>query len=495
MRNRRAKGENQRSKGGSPACFLVVTAQPKQPRSGGLSLAARFNARYGCESITRRVATVEPNWANELNRRYATERLCALYRALKRTAKFTSRYAAEQILLVLPFAFCLLPFAFHSTRAQPANDPQIRGLAQEGARALAERRYGDAEQAYEKLRSLSPHTAEIHAQLGLAYFQQGKFDQATQAFRQALKLKPSLPDLDLLLAMSLSELGVYEEALPALQKGFKRSTDMELKRSAGLRLQRAYTGLRQDDKAVEVALELVRLFPKDPETLYHAGRLFGNYAYLNIIKLAEVAPDSLWLHLAAGEANESQGRIAAAIQEYKDVLSLQPNRPGVHYRIGRALLAGAKQSTGAAASEAEALKEFELELQIDPMNANAAYEAGEIHRRSARIDRAVELFSQALKYYPDFEEALVALGRALLGSGKAEQALAPLRKAIALNAADVVAWFQLAQAQRALGNVAEQQKALAEFQRLRELKRQAEINILKRQEVTKQSLDAKPPQE
>jgi hypothetical protein len=42
---------------------------------------------------------------------------------------------------------------------------------------------------------------------------------------------------------------------------------------SGLQLQRAYTGLRQDDKAVEVALELTRAFPKDPEVLYHAGRL------------------------------------------------------------------------------------------------------------------------------------------------------------------------------------------------------------------------------
>lgn len=412
----------------------------------------------------------------------------------KQTAKIKNQKSAR--FLVLPFALCLLLFAFYSTWAQPAQDAQIQRLAQEGARALAERRYSDAEQAYEKLRSLSPHTAEIHAQLGLAYFQQGKFAQAEPTFRQALKLKPTLPNLDLLLAMSLSELGKYEEALPALQKGFKRSTDAALKRSAGLQLQRAYTGLRQDDKAVEVALELVRLYPKDPETLYHAARLFGNYAYLNTIKLAEAAPDSLWLHLAAGEANESQGRFEAAIQEYKDVLSRQPNRPGVHYRIGRVLLARAKQSTDDTASEAEALTEFEQELQIDPTNANAAYEAGEIHRKSARFDRALELFSQAVKYYPDFEEALLALGRALLGSGKAEESLAPLRKAIALNAANEVSWFQLAQAQRALGNTAEQQKALMEFQRLRESKaRPAENNGLTRREVTKQSLDAKPPQE
>ena len=241
---------------------------------------------------------------------------------------------------------------------------------------------------------------------------------------------------------------------------------------------------------------MTRAYPKDPEVLYHAGRLFGNYAYLSTIKLAEVAPGSLWLHLAAGEANESQGRSDAAIQEYREVLSLQPDRPGIHYRIGRALLARAKQSTDDTLSVPEALKEFDSELQIDPTNANAAYEAGEIHRKSARFTQALELFSLAVKHYPDFAEALVALGRTLVSLGKPEQALAPLRKAISLDAANEVPWFQLAQAQRALGDAAEQQKALAEFERLRELKRQqAENNSLARPDVTKQSLDAKPPQE
>ena len=90
---------------------------------------------------------------------------------------------------------------------------------------------------------------------------------------------------------------------------------------------------------------------------------------------------------------------------------------------------------------------------------------------------------------------MIALGRTLVSLGKAEQALAPLGKAVTLDASNEVAWFQLAQAQRALGNAAEQQKAVAEFQRLRDLKRQAEINVLTRQEVTKQSLEAKPQQE
>jgi len=391
--------------------------------------------------------------------------------------------------------FILCSFSICALAQQP-NAAQMERLAEEGERALAERRYDDAVSAFEKLRQLSPGTAEIHARLGLIYYQKREFAKAVPTLRQAIKLKPTLPNLDVLLAMSLSELGQYAEALPGLQKGFKQSADPALRRASGLQLQRAYTGLRQDDKAVEVALELTRAYPKDPEVLYHAGRLFGNYAYLSTVKLAEVAPDSLWLHLAAGEANESQGRADAAIQEYEEVLALQPDRSGVHYRIGRTLLARAKQSTDDTVSEAEALKEFERELQLDPTNANAAYEAGEIHRKSARFDKALGMFSQAVKYYPDFEEALLGLGRALLSSGKAEQALAPLRKAISLNAANEVSWFQLAQTQRALGAAEEQQKALAEFERLRELKaRQAENNGLTRREVTKQSLDTKPPQE
>ena len=65
------------------------------------------------------------------------------------------------------------------------------------------------------LRRLSPGTAEVHARLGLIYFQQGKFAEAVVPLREALRLKPDLPKLDALLAMSLSELGKYEEALPA----------------------------------------------------------------------------------------------------------------------------------------------------------------------------------------------------------------------------------------------------------------------------------------
>ena len=144
-------------------------------------------------------------------------------------------------MLVRGFIFLL--FVSVCVFAQSASDAQLQRYAQAGEKALAAGRYDEAAQAYEKIREMAPTMAEAHARLGLIYFQSGKFEQAVPALRQAIKLKPTLPNIDVLLAMSLSELGQYQEAVPILQKGFKRTTDPALKRSSGLQLQRAYTGL------------------------------------------------------------------------------------------------------------------------------------------------------------------------------------------------------------------------------------------------------------
>jgi tetratricopeptide (TPR) repeat protein len=379
--------------------------------------------------------------------------------------------------------------------AQPPDPAVLKQRADEGERALAAGRYAEAEKAYLTLRQMSPGTAEIHARLGLIYFQQGKFSDAVPSLREAIKLKPALPKLDTLLAMSLSELGQYKEALPALQKGFKQSADPVLQRMAGLHLLRAYTGLGRDTDAVDTALALSRLHPDDPEVLYHAGRLFANFAYLQTMRLQKVAPDSVWMHQAAGEANESQGLYDAAIKEYQQVLALAPRRPGIHFRIGRTLLAQSKAERADTTGVDAARKAFEAELGIDPTNANAAYEIAELARKAADFDAARQFFERALTHYPEFEDALVGLGRTLISLGQPAQAIPKLQAAIAQNPANEVAYYQLSLAYRALGRTADQEKALAEFTRLRNAasKRSADVADPMR-DVTKQELETKPPQ-
>ena len=386
----------------------------------------------------------------------------------------------------MPRVLILLCLSALPLLGQQPNPVLLQRYFEEGERALAEGRYGDAEKAYAKLRELNPEVAEVHVKLGLIYFQQGKFVQAVPALSKALKLKPALPNADILLAMSLSELGRYGEALPGLEKGFRRSADPALKRLAGLQLQRAYTGLQKDNRAVEVALELNRLYPDDPEILYHGSRLYANFAYLMLRKLSEVAPTSVWRRQASGETFESQGQHELAIREYRAVLALDSSRPGIHFRLGRTLLA-----RGQPELQSEALREFEQELKLDPTNGNAAYEAAEIYRRSGQLDSAAKFFEVALKNDAHFEEAQIGLGRVLLTQGKPELALPHLQKAVSLNPSNEVSQYQLSQAYRALGRTAEQQKALMEFQRLRAEKatRDAKADLSPR-EVTKQELDA-----
>jgi len=372
----------------------------------------------------------------------------------------------------------------------------IEKYSEQGQRALAQSNYAEAEEAFEKLRKLEPGVAEVHANLGVIYFQERKFEPAVSALRQALKLKPTLGKSATLLAMSLSELGRYREALPDLEKGFRQSTDPPTKRMCGLQLLRVYTGLRHDSKAVEVALELNRLYPNDPEVLYHTGRIFGNFAFLNMQQLAQVAPGSVWRHQAEAEAYESQGSNDAAISEYRQVLSADPQRPGVHYRIGRTLLARSRQRNSPG-DMAEAAKEFAQELEIDSGNANAAYELAEIHRNAGEFSEAQKLFEVAVENHPDFEEAQLGLGSVLMSLQKPDLALPHLQKATALNPGNEVAWYRLSQVQGVLGHEAEQRKTFAEFQRLRDQKstqQEAGKQIFSPDEVTRQRLDRREPQ-
>lgn len=363
-----------------------------------------------------------------------------------------------------------------------AGADSIQALAREGDRALAERRYADAETAYARLSQQNPGIAEIHAKLGVIYFQQGKFAEAVPVFQKALKLKPALANADVLLAMSLAELGRFGEAVGGLEKGFRRTPDAALKRLSGLQLQRAFTGLKRDGDAVQVALEMTRAYPEDPEVLYHAARLFGNYAYLNMSKLAAVAPDSVFRLLAAGEAHESAGNLELAVARYREAIARSPERPGVHLRLGRAL-ARSGEKAGAAAAFAE-------ELAIDPTNGNAAYELGEIERQSAgggAPGKARELFELALRHDAGFEEAHIGLAKVLAADGKHGEALEHLRMAIRLNPGNEVSHYQAARSYRAMGDGAAEARELGEFKRLRELAGQREAGL--RREVTAQAVE------
>jgi len=366
----------------------------------------------------------------------------------------------QRLCAVSIFAFCcLLPVAGQS------NDDAAAQIAAEGQQAMTQGRMVDAKASFEKLAKLEPSVAEVHATLAAICFKLKDYEEAVREVGRAQKLKPGLPRLDTLLGLSLSELGRFTEAVPQLEKGFKQSADSISRKMCGLQLLRAYTGLGRDADAVHTALELNKLYPDDAEVLYHTGRIYGNFAYLTMEKLQTEAPNSIWMLQARGEANESQKNYEAAIAAFKEVLSLDPHRPGIHYRLGRIYLARFTENQKTDDREA-AVREFNAELEIDPRSGNAGYELANLAAQSGDREKARQGYEAVIERFPDFEEALVGLGGVLLDEQAAKAAVQPLEKATKIRPDDEVAWYRLAQAERAAGNRDAQQRALAEFRRL-----------------------------
>jgi len=386
-------------------------------------------------------------------------------------------------------ASCILFVLGAAIALAQVDENAVQKYADAGQQALAAGQYAEAQSNFEQLAKLEPQVAEIHATLAVIDFKLRLYESAVHEIRTAQRLKPGLPRLDSLLGMSLSEMGHFNEALPGLDKGYRQSADPEIKRMCGLQLMRSYTGLQRDDDAVKVALELNRQYANDPEVLYYTGKVYGNYAFLTIRKLAQEAPNSVWRHLAAAEAFESQGSFNDAIGEYRAVLQLDPRRLGIHYRIGRTLLAQSHQ-TGAQTNTDDARKEFEQELQLDPRNGNAAYEIGEMYRRAGDYGQAQRFFEHALELYPDFEEAQLGLAAVFMAQQKPEQAEQHLKAAIALNKNDEVSWYRLAEVERSLGNKSAQQEALAQFRKLHQatLDQQTSRLVDSASDVTKQEV-------
>jgi tetratricopeptide (TPR) repeat protein len=392
-------------------------------------------------------------------------------------------------LLGVALVFSLTCFCF------PQESSSLEQQSQAAQQALNAGRYHDAQQAFEKLAAANPQIAEVHANLGLIYFEERMYGPSVKELRHALQLKPGLRKSAAVLAMALSELGRYNEAVPALEKGF-HSPDAEIRRMCGLQLERAYTGLKQDSKAVEVALELNRLYPADPEVLYHNGKIFGNYAYLTMRQLVHAAPNSIWRHQALAEAAESQESFATAIAEYHQVLKINPNQPAIHYRLGRTLLARAQESNSNA-DLAEAEQEFQTELRLDPENGNAAYEIAHARQTEGRFAEAQQLYEETLKFHPDFEEAQLGLASVLSSQGKLQEALPQLQRAIELNSKNEVSWYRLSQVERSLGNTEDARKAMTQFKTLHDQK-MTEEGAGRRffsgeDEVTQQMLDGDAP--
>jgi tetratricopeptide (TPR) repeat protein len=367
-------------------------------------------------------------------------------------------------LLLLACAACAPVLASSAVQGKPGvNRKEAPGdsaeLAAEARSALSKGDYASAISSLEKLAKLQPDVAEVHADLAVAYYSVGRYGDAIGQCREALTLKPSLVHAHFFLGASLAEGGECKDALAYLEKDYPRVTEPQLKRVLGTDAVRCNMVVNRPDSAVDVIRLLNRDFPDDPEVLYLSSQLYSELSTRASQRLLTAAPGSPQAHQINAEVLEMQEKPNEAAEEYRKVLALNPRALGIHYRVGRLLLAGPPGPTTLDAAR----REFEEELTIDPNNAAAEYELGEMARQARQWDQAIEHFARAAQLEPEFTEALIGLGKSLVSAGRAQEAVAPLENAVKLEPQNPNAHYQLSFAYRRLGREQEAQKELAAY--------------------------------
>jgi tetratricopeptide (TPR) repeat protein len=264
-------------------------------------------------------------------------------------------------------------------------------------------------------------------------------------------------------AVGLAESGHCEEAMPSLRKSVDHLKEPELRRKVALNGVRCAMTLHQTDAALKFLRLLTSEFPMDPEALYVAVHAYSDLSTLASQELARNAPESVQAYELLAEAFEAQRRWDDAEKEYRAILKQDPNLPGIHFRLGRLLLS---RPNPPASTADEAKQEFTAELQINPNNAGAEYVLGELARQRQEWQEAVNHFSRASKLDPQFGEAFLGLGMALIGEKSYPEAVAPLETAVKLAPKNPDAHYNLALAYNRTGRKQDGEKEFAVHQRL-----------------------------
>ncbi|MBI3697129.1 MAG: tetratricopeptide repeat protein [Acidobacteria bacterium] len=361
--------------------------------------------------------------------------------------------------------------------------PDLRGQSRESEIAAHIRLAGEANARqdletaaaeYGKVIVLEPRHAEAHARLGMVYQNLGRLPEAVGALEKAIEIDPGLPRVGVLLAFSYMGLGKNREAIPQLEKAFAVEDEPAMRSVVGQRLVECYFAVGDEENGLAVVDKLRRLAPDDPDVLYTASKVYANLWNTAVQRMLAKAAASYRVHQVLAEVFEAQEKYGDAAKEYRQIIRMEPQLPGMHYRLGRMIL----RSAPGAEADSQALTEFEKELEINRFDAATHSEIGEVHLRAERTAEALRYFSRAAELRPSYAPARVGLAKVFLAQKEFSKAVKQLEAASLLAPQDEAIPYNLMVAYRSLGRVADAKQAFDSFQKLKAQKQQNQASIL-----------------
>jgi len=347
---------------------------------------------------------------------------------------------------------------------------------------LARYRLSDPDAAVpelEKAISLNPSDAIAHTWLGYAYSAQLRYEPALKELGIAQELDPNNVDVWFALGQNYLELGrqATQQLLTVAPDGARAwqlsGEQLQLKGDSKGAVENYKAALTRRPQLSDVRSKVTELDGVISETastadsqtstsyqsednLYWQAHHAEEQARAAFEHVARVAPDSYRAHQIMADSLSAQEQYAKALEEYRTVLKLKSDLPGIHEAIGNILLRAGKSE--------DALVEFQAELAIQPRSAGAYTNVGQATLILGNDKGAGEVFARALQMDRPPPELYRLMGKVDLHLGNYPAAVNDLNRYLSLKPRDSSAYFLLSKAYRALGDQAQMQQALARFQ-------------------------------
>lgn len=363
---------------------------------------------------------------------------------------------------VILLSIFTLPVFSQSTSSRQQKIAMHSQLAQE---YLREHRPELAVPELKAVLALDPQNLDALANLGVLQFFQGDYVNAATNLRAASRLKPDLWKIRALAGMSERRSGHDAEGRADLEAAFPHLQDTKIRVEAGMELIESYTATSELSKAAEVVSVLRTVDPTNASVLYAAYRIYSDLADEVMVTMTMTAPDSAEAHQMMAHELVRKGNNAAAIENYRQALKINPRLPGLRYEFAQLL-----DDQQTAEGHKEAVEQYKAALQENPFDEKTYCKLGEIADQQGNSDEAYKYYSKAVELQPNDSEALTGLAKVLIAMQQSAKALPLLERAVKLDPTNDAAHYRLSTLYRQAGREADAKREFEEYQKYKTMK-------------------------
>ena len=268
----------------------------------------------------------------------------------------------------------------------------------------------EADRFYTSILKAQPKHPDANHNMGVLAVGIGKTLEALPFFQTALETKPDVAQFWLSYIEALIKLGRLADAKTVLHQATKKSFKSDAFAQLQKRLSKASKN-PQHPPAEQIQAIM---------NLYNQERL--QQALFEVNKMLERFPNSFILCNIAGASNAGLMQFDAAIDFFKRSLKVNPGNAEAYNNIGNVL--NSKGDPDAA------LDYFKKALKIKPKFADVYNNIGNALNAKGDTDAAIGSYKKALKIKPDYAEAYYNKGIALKDKGEQKAAIDSYKRAI-----------------------------------------------------------------